>query len=114
VSVWPGGSFGFITGTYWKVVLFFLMVIFMSRSVADMRGIIWVSCLGVSALVLLGLASGVADTERFRAASTTYDANDLALVLVIALPLLAYLFSTSQPALKFLACAMIFVCLYGI
>src|SRR5205823_6220167 len=29
VSVWPGGSFNFITGTYWKVVFFFLMVVFM-------------------------------------------------------------------------------------
>src|SRR5207244_3656445 len=66
-----------------------------------------------SALVLSGLAFG-ADVERFKAGSLTYDANDLALVLVLALPLLVYLFSTSKLALKLLSCAMIFICLYGI
>src|SRR5437016_1556060 len=41
IGVWPGGSLDFVTGTYWKTVLFFLMVLFWMRSVADLRGIIW-------------------------------------------------------------------------
>jgi O-antigen ligase len=113
VGVWPGNSLDFIASTYWKVVLFFLMVVSLVRSVVDLRRIIWVCCLGVTALVALGLAFNSPDVQRFEAGSLTYDPNDLAFVLVIALPLLIYLFSSSGLAFKLLAFAMMFVCLYG-
>ena len=41
VGVWPGNSLDFIANTYWKVVLFYLMVVFFVRSVEDTRGLIW-------------------------------------------------------------------------
>ena len=113
VSVWPGNSLAYIVGAYWKTVLFFLMVVFWARSVVDMRRIIWASCLGVSALVLSGVASGAA-VERFHAGSISYDANDLAFVIVIALPLMVYLFSISRLPLKVLVSGMIFISLYGV
>jgi O-antigen ligase len=116
VSVWPGHSVDFILNAYWKVVLFFLMVVFWVRSLGDVRGILWACCIGLCALVLFGLTSGsgYGPQDRFGAGSATYDANDLALVLVMALPLLVYLFSVSNVIFKILSAAMVFICLYGI
>src|SRR5207302_4978706 len=92
IGVWPSHSFEFVTGTYWKLVLFYLLVIFWCRSVQDVRRLIWACCLGVTVLVVVGLVTGDHASGRFRAGSQTYDSNDLALVLAMTLPLVAYLF----------------------
>jgi O-antigen ligase len=113
IGVWPGNSFDYVTGVYWKVILFYLMVLFWSRSIKDIEAIVWACCLGLSAQILFGLAF-VGDVDRFKAGSGTYDANDLALVLVMALPLLVHLFSIAGRGMKLVVSAMIFICLYGV
>jgi O-antigen ligase len=114
LGVWPGQSFEMVSQWYWKSVALFLMVVFWCRSIRDLRRVIWVCCIGASALALSGLSTGEVANVRFNAESKTYDANDLALYLVIVLPLLQYLFSTSRAALKFVLVGMLFACLYGI
>jgi O-antigen ligase len=114
IGVWPGTSFEFLTESYWKTVLLFLLVLFWCRSVQDMRRLIWVCCLGAIALVVNGLLTGEVDDGRFNANSNMYDANDLALLLVMLLPFLLYLFSTSSGLIQIAVSGITIVSLYGI
>lgn len=114
VAVWPGHSFEAVTGRYWKAVLLFLMVLYWCRSIQDARRMVWICCLGVVGLVVFGIFTGQTADERFHAGSNSYDPNDLALALVMVLPLLLYLFSVSGPGYKFVLAGMAFVCLYGV
>jgi len=114
LSVWPRRSFEFVTEKYWKTILLFLLVIFWSRSLQDMRRLVWVCCLGMAGLVILGLLTGEMGGARFNAESETYDANDLAMLLVMVLPLVLYLFSTSGVILRIALLGMASACLYGV
>jgi len=114
VGVWPGNSLDYLTQVYWKVVVLFLLVLFWSRTVKDMRCVVWACCLGVIGLVVSALLTGRGGEIRFDADSKTYGSNELALVLVMVLPLLLYLLSTSRLLAKLLLSGMVLVCLYGI
>jgi O-antigen ligase len=114
ISLWPGGSFEAVTQGFSKSVLLFLLVLYWSRSIPDVRRILWACCLSTVGLVVSALLAGRADVERFNV-STTYDPNDLALTLVIAIPLILYLFSASRHGLmRLVLIGMAFVSLYGI
>jgi len=124
IAVWPGNSFEYLTQSYWKTILIFLLVIYWCRTVQDLRRLSWVYCLGPIALVVFGLLFGSPSvespgaygtpTQRFYAGSGTYDPNDLALLLVTVLPLMLYLFSTSRSVLRAVLVGMMFVSLYAI
>lgn len=114
ISIWPGHSLEFVISAYWKLILLFLLVLYWSRSIRDIRRIVWVCCLGVMTFVIVGLFVGDIYHERFQTDSQTYDRNDLALVLVMALPLKVYLLSTSRGAGKLVAAGMMLCALVGI
>ena len=112
-GIWPGGSFMIVTGGYIKTVLFFVLVIYWCRSLQDVRRMIWACCLGLTAQVVYGLLAGQMVGGRFHAASSTYDPNDLALVLAMFLPLMIYLLSSSGPIAKLVVVGMVATFLYG-
>ena len=114
VAVWPGGSFEFVVGHYWKQILFFLLVLFWCRSVRDIRWFMWVYCLGMILLVGNGLLSNVVASGRFNAESKSVGANELALYLAMVLPFLAYLFSHSGAVGKLVTVPMFLLCIVGI
>lgn len=114
VAVWPGGSFEFVVDQYWKRILLFLLVLFWCRSVPDLRRLMWAYCLGATLLVGSGLISEAAEANRFNAGSTTFDANDLALLLVMVVPFLAYLMAQSRLMARLVVVPMIALCLGGI
>lgn len=116
-SVWPGHSFDFVTNSYWKALFLLVMVLFWSRSLQDIDRLIWICCLGVTGLMLSSLlfpSEVEEELQRFNAGSYLYDPNDLAMVLVMMLPLVLYLFSTSRYRMRFLLLGMAFMCLYGV
>ena len=113
VGAWPSHSLEYVLQVYWKNVLLFLLILFWSRSVHDIRRLIWVCCLGATTLVASGLLTGQVGDQRFHAESHTYDPNDLALLIVMVLPLMLYLFSVARPIFKPAVIAMALVCLYG-
>jgi O-antigen ligase len=89
------------------------MVILWCRTLTDMRRLLWICCLSTLAIVILGMLSG-ASPERL-SAGESYDANDLALILVMTLPLIMYLFSTTRGAvMRLLLGGMAFICLLAI
>jgi O-antigen ligase len=115
---WPGNSFTFVTGTYIKIVLLFLLIFWLCRSVKDIRRIVWGSGLALAVLVVSGLMSGnigrPTGLGTAEYVSKTYDPNDMALVLVTMIPLLLYLFATSRGVLKVVLVGLTLVNMYGI
>jgi O-antigen ligase len=112
ISVWPGHSFEFVTGNYLKLLLLFLLVLYWCDSVANIRKILWVCCLGLIVLVSIGLLT--ISELRFSAESRTYDPNDLAMLLIMMIPLLLYLFAVSGIFLRLVLSGMILLSLYAI
>jgi O-antigen ligase len=114
ISVWPTHSLLFLFNVFLKTVLLFLLVIYWCRSVQDVRRLLWVYCIASVAVVIPGVLSGHAGQERYSLESLSYDPNDIALLQVMALPLIVYLYSTSGRRLKLLLVGMALLCLYGV
>jgi O-antigen ligase len=86
-SYWPGGSFSFITTDYLKTLLAFFLIIIIVRNIQEIHKIIWALAGSLFALSFTVLISG--GTGRL-SASSTYDPNDLAFVLVTFMPMIYY------------------------
>jgi putative inorganic carbon (HCO3(-)) transporter len=114
VSIWPAHSLIFVFNVFLKTVLLFLLVIYWCRSVQDVRRLLWVYCIASVAVVIPGVISRQAGQERYSLEALSYDPNDIALLQVMALPLIVYLYSTSSRRLKVVLAGMALLCLYGI
>ena len=93
-SVWPGGSLGFLLDSYSKVIVLFLLVVALAADPAVARKLVWAVLVGVGVLGIftLGGASVKTSLEYTVArayASSTYDPNDVAMIMVVTLPLAA-------------------------
>lgn len=113
ISIWPRGSLGFLVGAYFKTVLLFLFVVYWCRTVQDVRRLMWVCCLATAALAVPGWFEDPG-ANRYYKEGWTYDSNDLALLFVVVLPLILYLFSTSRRAAQVFLLAVALVCVYGV
>lgn len=83
-SVWPGGTFYFVIFGFSKTVLFFFLVLHAVRGLAELRYLVW-AFVGAHAALEVGV---LFLNVRERASVTgTYDPNDLAFVMVCALPM---------------------------
>lgn len=113
VSIWPGNSLRFVFNVYLKTILLFLMVVYWCRSIQDVRRLIWVCCLATAALAVPGVLNGY-NVERYQAELVSYDANDLALLFVIVLPFVLYLYSSGGMRGRLVLLAVALLLLYGI
>ncbi|WP_447977170.1 O-antigen ligase family protein [Candidatus Nitrospira bockiana] len=113
IAVWPGNSLRYLLAVYMKTILLFLFVIYWCRTIREVRALIWVCCLATAALAVPGIFHGP-DEGRYAAESLSYDANDLALLFVVAMPLILYLFSTSERRAKLVLLGLALLCLYGV
>jgi len=96
LSVWPGGSLNFITNDLLKTLFFFLILIAVVTRVSEVEKVVWavaLSAFSLSVSVLLGSSS------TRMSASSTYDPNDLAFVLVSFMPIIYY-FSLEKTGLR--------------
>src|SRR5581483_1068551 len=121
IGVWPAHSLEYLTSTYIKTVLLFLFIFTLCRSVQDIQRVMWGCGIGLTVLVINGVASGnlgrpvgIVD-EAYEYASKTYDPNDFALVLAMMMPVLLYLLSMTRRMIARLALiAMMLIGMYGI
>lgn len=93
LSVYPGNSFRFLTEYFWKVILMYVLILAYAFNYERMIRIIWAYIFGAG---LLGMFyySAVGISRRVEI-TTSYDANDLAFVVVIGFAFIFYrLFST--------------------
>jgi O-antigen ligase len=113
VGVWPLHSlvsfFHFL-----KTVLLFFLVVYWCQTVQDVRRLLWAYCIASVGVVIPGVLLRQVEQERYSLESLSYDPNDIALLQVMALPLIAYLYSTSGRRARFVLGGMALLCLYGV
>ena len=83
-SVWPGESMHFMLFNFLYSVVLIFMLIKIATTLADMKKIVWGI---VISLVVLGVIALLSRSERVSSGGGSYDANDLAFVMVLFLPL---------------------------
>ncbi|HCB30644.1 MAG TPA: hypothetical protein DEP50_07965 [Acinetobacter lwoffii] len=86
-SYWPGGSLNFVTQTFFKTLIFFFLIATVVKNITEVHKVVWAITCSVFALSLTVLISG---GDGRLSASSTYDPNDLAFVLVTFMPIIYY------------------------
>jgi O-antigen ligase len=90
-SVWPGGSLGFILNSFVRSVFAFFVLLHVMKDERDIKGVVWA---GLLAVFLLGAIGMIGHAVGRLQVSSSYDANDLAYVMVCFIPLSYYLSKT--------------------
>ena len=121
-SAWPGGSFEFFNQVFIKSIIVFFLVANLLTSQDRLRIFFWALALFQAYNAYIGIdryASG--DVYSLRGGSKgsysglTSDANDLALSLTMAIPVVWYLFESSKSTFqKFISGGILVLCLAGV
>jgi len=85
-SVWPGKSFQVVFKNLLPTVAMFIIVAFTTCTLAAIRKVIWLYFAIISILIVAAIKGGISHGSRIL---EMYDANDLSLVLVCAIPFMA-------------------------
>lgn len=110
-SVWPGGCVQFLTGSYLKILVLFFLVTMAVRTVRDLRGMVWAYLVSV---FFIGLMSVKRELARGSDIMATYDSNDIALVMVCAIPFAFYFFKENKLSGKIFVGAILFLALQAV
>lgn len=86
-SVWPGESFNFVINGHSKTVIFFFLLVYCVRSLREFRVVVWGLIWAIAALQVMSFFFNVSPDGRL-VVTNTYDKNDIAFVMVCALPLM--------------------------
>lgn len=110
-SVWPGGSFSYITQVYMKTLFFFFLLITIVSNAAEINKIAWGAVFAVS---FLSIAVLLGDQEGRVYATNTYDRNDLAFVMVTFLPIVYYMMKSKTGVVKIILSAVMVLMLVSV
>ena len=116
-GVWPGGSLSYIIDTYSRVILFFFLIVMLATSRRVIQHLVWSVLTGVAFLGLFTTFWGASLTTAYggRAyASTTYDPNDVAMIMVCTLPLAAFAAIALRGVRRVAAAAIAVICVLTI
>lgn len=111
LSVWPGQSLDFIINSYAKILLFFYLLVKTITSEIDIKKIYW-TILGVTLLLVIMMVKN--NAEGRISVSSSYDPNDIALLLVMCLPFAYYMIKHVNMVVKLLLVSMIMLMSYAI
>ncbi len=107
----PGGSGRYILDVYGRNLIFFFLIVVAIRNVHDLALLIWSFVASVGVLVVL--AQTVLTLEvtreglgRLEGGQGHFDANDLGMILVMALPLALLFFYNGKPLTRMLSLAV--------
>lgn len=111
-GVYPGQSLAFITQSYWKVLITFLLVIAYVSSMDDVSNLVWVyiSAVGMLAVITI-LSSGYG---RMEISADVYDANDTALQFLLALPFAVWKYKSLSGYKRLFSFLIVVILLIGI
>ena len=105
-----GGSANYILNVYGRNLIFFFLIVIAIRNVHDLALLMWSFVASVG--VLAALAQTVLDLEytreglgRLGGGQGHFDANDIGLILVMALPLALLFFFNGKPLTRMLSLA---------
>lgn len=82
-GVWPGNTFAYITQTFFKELIFIVLVIVTTRTTGDLRRLAWVFSLNALVLDFALHKYGILEIEKL-----SLDRNEIAMVSVMAIGLL--------------------------
>jgi O-antigen ligase len=97
LAIWPGGSWAHVSGPYFNAFLLFVLISYGVRSLADVGAVVW----GLFGAALL-LEIGQLLSER-TAFGLTYDANDVAFVMICLLPIAGSYFAAADGGARWIA-----------
>ena len=112
-GVWPGGSVSYVIDTFSRVIVFFFLIVALATSRWVIQHLVWSVLTGVAFLGLFTTFWGASLTTAYggRAyASTTYDPNDVAMIMVCTLPLAAFAAIALRGIRRVLAAAVALIC----
>lgn len=96
-SVYPGGSFRFLTESFWKTIAVFFMLLAYTSSKEHLGKIIWTYILSIAFLSIMTIkGAGISRAEL----GGGYDANDTALMLLMAFPFFVWKFRYLKGIMK--------------
>ncbi len=98
-SVWPGQSFSFAIERFPRTILFFLVLIYAVNNFDALRKVVWTFIVGAFLLAFFTITMGTSHAGRMTA-SGTYDPNDIAMLFVIALPIVYFFMSSRKGVAK--------------
>ena len=116
-SLWPGGSASFLIDNFSRVVVFFFLVVALATSRQVIEHLVWSLLTGVALLGVFTIFWGASLSTDYggRAyASSTYDPNDVAMVMVCTLPLAAFAAIALRGVRRLLAIGAAIVCILTI
>lgn len=111
-GVYPGQSIMFITQSYWKILVMFLLIISYVSTMEEVNKLIWVYILAVGLLAIITILSS--GGGRMEINADVYDANDTALQFLLALPFAVWKYKSSKGIKRWLAIFISIVLLVGI
>lgn len=95
-SYWPGKSFNFMVFNFFNTLVLLFLLIKIANTYADLKKLVWGIIVSISLLGITALLSGGVRAS----AGGSYDPNDLALVLVLFLPLFYFSMKNEQGTLR--------------
>jgi len=116
-SLWPGGSASFLIDNFSRVVVFFFLIVALATSRQVIEHLVWSVLTGVALLGIFTIFWGASLSTDYggRAyASSTYDPNDDAMVMVCTLPLAAFAAIALRGVRRLLAIGAAIVCVLTI
>lgn len=104
-SIYPGGSFRFLTESFWKVIAVFFMLLAYSSSKEHLNKIIWTYILSIVLPSIMTIKGGGITRAELGGG---YDANDTALILLMAFPFFVWKFRHLKGIMKItLGCSIL-------
>lgn len=110
-SVYPGGSFRFLTENFWKVIAVFFMLLGYTSSKEHLNKIIWTYIISIAFLSIMTIKRGGIARAEFGGG---YDANDTALMLLMAFPFFMWKFRYLKGIMKITLGCLILLLIIGI
>lgn len=94
-GVYPGLSFHFLTGDFYKTIIYFLILIKVLTTIKDVERLAWTIIISAVVMAIAAVLTGQAGSARV-SIGTMYDPNDFAMMFVISLPFVLFFFSRSK------------------
>lgn len=89
-SIYPGRSFRTLTDSYLSVILTAIMTLVIGRTLPGLRLLLKTLGVGCVAAAFLAVLRGRTDSSGRLSGGYVYDANDIALISVIAIPMIVW------------------------
>ena len=110
-SVWQGKSFDFVFSFYSKLLIFVYLIVMIVSTEEHLKKLSWGLVLSCLALCITAVVNPMMVVGRLYVGGT-YDPNDLALLLVMCLPIIFYLWEKESGSIKHLLLVTMLLSLY--